>query len=62
MAEDVLHHDDGGVDDDAEIDRADRQQVGGFPRITVMITARNSATGMVAETIRAQRRLPRNIH
>ena len=32
------------------------------PRITVMITARNSATGMVAETIRAQRKLPRNIH
>ena len=30
MAEDVLHHDDGGIDDDAEIDRADREQVGGF--------------------------------
>ena len=25
MAEDVLHHNDGAVDDDAEIDRADRQ-------------------------------------
>ena len=31
MAVDVLHHDDGGVDDDAEVDGADRQQVGGFP-------------------------------
>ncbi len=31
MAEDVLHHDDGGIDDDAEIDGADRQQIGGFP-------------------------------
>ena len=30
MAEDVLHHDDGGIDDDAEVDRADRQQIGGF--------------------------------
>ena len=30
MAEDVLHHDDGRIDDDAEIDGADRQQVGGF--------------------------------
>ncbi len=30
MAEDVLHHDHGGIDDDAEVDRADRQQVGGF--------------------------------
>ena len=30
MAEDVFHHDDGAVDDDAEIDGADRQQVGGF--------------------------------
>src|SRR5665647_885746 len=32
------------------------------PRSTVMMTARNSATGMVAATISAQRRLPRNIH
>ena len=32
MAEDVLHHDDGAVDDDAEIDGADRQQIGGIPR------------------------------
>ena len=30
MTEDVLHHDHGGIDDDAEVDRADRQQVGGF--------------------------------
>ena len=30
MAEDVLHHDHGRIDDDAEIDGADRQQVGGF--------------------------------
>src|SRR6185369_2152318 len=28
--EDRLHHDHGGVDDQAEIDRADRQQIGGF--------------------------------
>jgi hypothetical protein len=28
MAEDVLHHDDGAVDNDAEIDRAHRQQIG----------------------------------
>ena len=28
MAEDVLDHDHGGVDDQAEVDRADRQQVG----------------------------------
>jgi hypothetical protein len=27
MAEDVLDHDHGGIDDQAEIDRADRQQV-----------------------------------
>ena len=32
------------------------------PRSTVMITARNSATGMVAATISAQRRSPRNTH
>ena len=32
------------------------------PRSTVMMTARNSATGMVAATISAQRRLPRNTH
>ena len=30
MAEDVLHHDDGRIDDDAEIDRTDREQVRGF--------------------------------
>ena len=30
MAEDVFHHDDGGIDDDAEVDRAHRQQVGRF--------------------------------
>ncbi len=30
-AEDRLHHDDGGIDDQAEIDRADRQQVRRFP-------------------------------
>ena len=28
LAEDVLHHDDRAVDDHAEVDRADRQQVG----------------------------------
>ena len=28
MRIDVLHHDHGGIDDDAEIDRAERQQVG----------------------------------
>jgi hypothetical protein len=32
-AEDVLHHDHGRVDDDAEIDRADREEVGGFPAL-----------------------------
>ena len=32
MAEDVLHHDHGAVDDDAEIDGADRQQVGRIRR------------------------------
>ena len=31
MTEDVLHHDDGGIDDDAEIDGADGQEIGGFP-------------------------------
>ena len=31
MAVDVLHHDHRRVDDDAEIDGADRQQIGGFP-------------------------------
>ena len=30
LAVDVLDHDDGRVDDDAEVDRPDRQQVGGF--------------------------------
>ena len=29
-AEDRLHHDHGGIDDQPEIDGADRQQVGGF--------------------------------
>ncbi len=29
VTEDVLHHDDGGVDDDAEVDGAERDQVGG---------------------------------
>ncbi len=28
----ALHHDDGGVDDQPEIDRADRQQIGGSRR------------------------------
>jgi hypothetical protein len=28
MAKDVLHHDDGGIDNDAEVNRADRQQIG----------------------------------
>jgi hypothetical protein len=32
------------------------------PRITVIITASSSATGIVAATIRAQRRSPRNTH
>ena len=32
------------------------------PRSTVMMTARNSATGMVAATMIAERRLPRNSH
>ena len=27
---DVFHHDDGGIHDQAEIDGADREQVGGF--------------------------------
>ena len=31
MAEDVLHHDDGAIDDNAEIDGADRQQIGRIP-------------------------------
>ena len=30
LAEDIFHHDDGAVDDDAEIDRTDRQQVRGL--------------------------------
>ena len=30
MAKDVLHHDDRGIDNDAEVDRADRQQIGGL--------------------------------
>ena len=34
MAEDVFHHDHGAVDDDAEVDGADRQQVGGLSRAT----------------------------
>jgi len=28
IAIDVFHHDHGGIDDDAEIDRAERQQIG----------------------------------
>src|SRR5580700_9044794 len=28
IAVDVLHHDHGGIDDDAEIDRAEREQIG----------------------------------
>src|SRR5208283_4775254 len=31
FAVDVFHHDDGAVDDDAEVDRANGQQVGRFP-------------------------------
>jgi hypothetical protein len=30
MAEDIFHHDHGGIHHQAEIDRADRQKVGGF--------------------------------
>src|SRR5207247_935268 len=30
MAKDVLHHDDRGIDNDAEVDRADREQIGGL--------------------------------
>ena len=32
LAEDIFHHDHGAVDDDAEIDGADRQQVRGLAR------------------------------
>ena len=31
--QDRLHHHDGAVDDDAEVDRAQRQQVGGDPGV-----------------------------
>ena len=30
LAEDIFHHDHGAVDDNAEIDGADRQQIGGL--------------------------------
>ena len=32
FAVDVLHHDDGAVNDDAEINGADGKEIGGFPR------------------------------
>ena len=32
VTENILHHDDGAVDDDAEVNRADRQQVGEVAR------------------------------
>src|SRR5712671_5263140 len=31
MAKDILQHDHGGIDDDAKINRSNRQQIGGFP-------------------------------
>jgi hypothetical protein len=31
MAEDVLHHDDRGIDHKAEVQRAHREQIGRFP-------------------------------
>ena len=32
VTEDVLHHNHGGIDDDAKVDRPDRQQIGGLRR------------------------------
>jgi len=39
MTEYIFHHDHGPVDNDAEIDGADRQEISGLARRTVIITA-----------------------
>ncbi len=63
MAEDVFHHDHGAVDDDAEVDRADRQQVGGFaPQHRDHDREQQRHRNGGGDDQIAQRRLPRNSH
>src|SRR5260370_36088652 len=59
---DAFHHDDGGIDNQAEIDCTDGKEVCRFPLATRMPTAKNKANGMVVATISALRKLPRKIH
>jgi hypothetical protein len=59
MADDVLDHDDRAVDDHAEVQRAEREQVGGDVARSRQMEAKSSANGMVMATMMAPRTLPR---
>ena len=59
VAEDVLHHDDGRVDDDAEVDRAERDQVRRRARRRpCRMNAMSSARGMLSAVMSAARHVP----
>ena len=60
VAEDVLHHDDGRVDDDAEVDRAERDEVRRRAACATMpLNATSSASGMLSAVMSAARAWPR---
>ena len=62
VAEDILHHDDAGIDHEAEVERADRQQVRTLALQHQDQDGESQREGMVAATMIAERRLPRNSH
>src|SRR6202023_199484 len=57
---DVLDHDHGRVDDDSEVHRAERDQVGGRAGETIPQNAAISASGMFTAATAAARAWPRN--
>ena len=60
MADDVLDHHDRAVDHHAEIQRAERKQIGReFRADSRQMAAKSSANGMVRATMKAPRTLPR---
>ena len=60
VADDVLDHHHGAVHDHAEIERAQREQIGGNVARSRQMAANSSENGMVMATINAPRMLPRN--
>ena len=55
-----LDDDDGGVDDDAEVDGANRDEIGGVAGGTIIPNAKRMAKGIVSAAMMAVRRSPRN--